>query len=348
MYCPKCGAKNNDDAGFCGSCGAPLKRDASVSQRGVANAAGAAAATAKSKSWLKIVIPVVAVIAIIALVFFVLNSCGGSGVTPKPSVNDYTWEELSKISAEIGKKGNEDAAVNVAKKYNLVSSDGKLDGTQTKTIQLTDGTTVTVQIAGFSHDEKTGGGKAGITFIFKDIIAEHAMNSTNTSSGGWEKSAMRSWLSSSGLSMLPPDLTNRIVAVDKKTNNTGETANVSSVTTTSDKIWLFADIELYGEQQVRFDSLTGKVDTQAAKTYNEIRDAEGHQYKLFKDCNVNRSGVNNILSKSYKSSTHSWLERSPNPSFPDTFWEVSHQGRDIGGPPFNSSSSNGVVPGFCL
>ena len=129
-------------------------------------------------------------------------------------------------------------------------------GTQKKVFLRTDCTSATVQIAGFLHDDKTGGGKAGITFIFKDAIAEHDMNPdrnpygpgtfTGSNAGGWEGSAMRSWLSTEGISMLPSDLTDKIVAVDKKTNNVGRTADVSSVTTTSDEFWLFSRAEVYG------------------------------------------------------------------------------------------------------
>ena len=72
------------------------------------------------------------------------------------------------------------------KKYNLCTPDGKLDGTQVKNVTLFDGTTTQVQIAGFAHDDKTvGSGKAGITFIFKDAVAEHSMNNSRTNAGGW-------------------------------------------------------------------------------------------------------------------------------------------------------------------
>lgn len=362
MFCPKCGASNKDDADFCGSCGASLKRDASGDAAsggssaskgtaaarsvasgigGVANAAGAAAAKAKSKPWAKIAIPVIVVIVAIAIILFALDSCGGSGVTPKSSVNDYTWEELSKISGEIGRKTNENDAVNVAKKYNLVGSDGKLDGSQTKTVQLSGGSTATVQIAGFSHDDKTGGGKAGITFIFKDAIAKHEMNSSNTNSGGWEGSGMRSWLSSSGLSMLPQDLTNKIVAVDKKTNNTGETSSTSSVTTTSDKLWLFSFVELAGETEL-YEYYSGS----DYAVYDDILNAEGTEYKLFRDCNVAADSSNGILQKKLNGSSHYWWERSPYPNGSDSFCGV-YSG---GGPYYGTyaSTSHGVVPGFCL
>lgn len=114
------------------------------------------------------------------------NGANGAGkVEAKASVEDYTWDELSKISKEIGAAGDEDAAIVIAKEYNLCTPDGKLDGTQTKTVALADGATAQVQICGFAHDDKAdGSGKAGITFIFKDAVDEQSMNNAGTNSGG--------------------------------------------------------------------------------------------------------------------------------------------------------------------
>lgn len=337
MFCPKCGSNLPDGASFCGQCGASLKRDVSAASGGSpsfggeANAVGSTVAATSAKPWLKIAIPVVAIVIIAFFVFSVLGSCEPSiesGVTPKASVNDYTWDELSKISAEIGSKRSEDSAVEAAKKYNLVNADGKLDDTQTKTIQLTNGSTAVVQIAGFAHDEKTGGGKAGITFVFKDAIAEHIINSSDMNSGGWEASQMRSWLATDGLAMLPQDLSSKIVAVDKKTNNTGETDNASAVTTTSDKLWLFSFVELLGSSPFK------------------VVEAEGNIYKLFKDCNDSLEGPNSVLTKRFSGSACKWWERSPASHTSNNFFAVSTEGKaaDVG----LVTRSNGVVPGFCI
>ena len=110
-------------------------------------------------------------------------------VVVKSAVEAYTWDELSQISVEIGSAGDEAAAIEVAKKYNLCTPEGKLDGTQVKSVTLADGTQTTVQIVGFAHDDKTAGGKAGITFIFGDCVGEAPMNSTDTNAGGWEASS---------------------------------------------------------------------------------------------------------------------------------------------------------------
>lgn len=326
-------------------------------------------------------ITAIAVIAVIGIMLFALVGCGCDGsisdsstnesaqssesesivsstrYSVKPSVNDYTWDELSRISEEISEEINEENAIAVAKEYNLVNSDGELDGTQIKEIQLADGRSAAVQITGFLHDNKTDGGKAGITFIFQDPVAIQSMNSSETNAGGWESSQLRSWLATDGLAMLPQDLSNRIVAVDKMTNNVGEIQlavdgerhdYVSSVTATSDKLWLFSAKELCG--QVHWYSMD---------SYNRVLDAEGSEYKLFKDCDVDPYNPNSILTKKLEG-CYGWWERSPNPGRSAFFFNVSVDSED---PFVNSTSSDyegipnqedlvtnssGVVPGFCI
>lgn len=47
------------------------------------------------------------------------GSQDATGAAVKSAVEAYTWDELSRISAEIGAAGDEAAAIEVAKKYNL-------------------------------------------------------------------------------------------------------------------------------------------------------------------------------------------------------------------------------------
>lgn len=205
----------------------------------------------KKRGSISIAAAMLAVVIMMVIGISMVGCSSGSGVEVKDSTEAYTWDELSKISGEIAKASDESAAVEVAKKYHLTTADGKLDGTQTKSIELNNRTQTYVQIAGFYHDEKTNGsGKAGITFIFGDVIAAHAMNTADTSNGGWEASSMRSWLALDGMNMLPNDLKGLIVEVKKYTNNVGGSigydGDSSSITSTSDKLWLFSYMELCG------------------------------------------------------------------------------------------------------
>ncbi len=266
------------------------------------------------------------------------GSQDAAGATVKSAVEAYTWDELSQISAEIGAAGDEAAAIEVAKKYNLCTPEGKLDGTQVKSVTLADGTQTTVQIVGFAHDDKTSGGKAGITFIFGDCVGEASMNSEPTNSGGWEASQMRAYLNGDWRVQLPEDLNAVIVPVDKLTNNVGEARDISSVTATSDSLWLLSLAELAGPISA----------TEAPHGYEwlpEIFNAEGSRYQLFSDAGVAWDGENSILVKNSQDSSFSWWERTPNPLYTYGFWGVSS-----GGSPNAAGDvdSYGVVPGFCI
>ena len=264
------------------------------------------------------------------------NGAAGGKVEAKASVEDYTWDELSKISKEVGAAGGEDAAIDIAKEYNLCTPDGKLDGTQVKTVTLADGTTTQVQICGFAHDGKAdGSGKAGITFVFKDAVDEHSMNNSDTNSGGWEASEGRSWLNSSFKGQLPSDLQNVIVPVNKMTNNTGETTSASSVTATSDELWLFSVCEL-----------CGPIDWYNEQSLCSVLNAEGEQYKLFRDMNVDNRNGNAILAKTSRGGSCAWWERSPRPRYSVGFVSVGPDGSPGNGD--NADASLAVVPGFCI
>lgn len=262
------------------------------------------------------------------------------GVTVKSAVEAYTWDELSQISAEIGAAGDEAAAIEVAKRYNLCTPEGKLDGTQVKSVTLADGTQTTVQIVGFAHDEKTAGGKAGITLVFGDCVGEAPMNGEPTNAGGWEASQMRAYLNGDWRAQLPEDLDAAIVPVDKLTNNVGGTQDVSAVTTTSDSLWLFSATELCGEISDWYTS---------QPVYNTVLNAEGTEYKLFRDTGVNSVNTNEILVRNLQGSPRYWWGRSPIPDCSDYFLRMNSDGGPNSGNGGRSADrSLGVVPGFCI
>lgn len=324
MFCPKCGTKLPDDAQFCAECGSALKRQAAAAataaaqaaqpgadaDRAPASAAAAPAATeaaaaaapageavAKRGFSPKIVGLIAVALAALVAVALGMTMCSGGGlfgpsVEVKESLADYSWAELSQISGEIAKAGSEENAVKVAVKYNLAGKDGRLDGTQTKLVGMS-GSQVPVRIIGFAHDDKTDGGKAGITFQFSDCVAEHAMNPKSTeeadyntyakaseqelaevaeyykdgvptNAGGWEASEMRSWLNGEFFEGLPEELSAVIVPVENSTNNIGWMQDYSeaTVSSTSDRVWLPSFMEVCGGFR---DSDFTELDNQAAE-----------------------------------------------------------------------------------
>ena len=87
----------------------------------------------------------------------------------------------------------------------------------TKLLELTDGTKLYMQLVGKDLDVKSSDhtSKARMTWLCKKIYTTHQMNTSNMTSGGWAESAMRSWLRSEVLPLIPSNVRNAIVEVDK-------------------------------------------------------------------------------------------------------------------------------------
>jgi len=86
----------------------------------------------------------------------------------------------------------------------------------TKTMELTDGTKIKMDLAALDTDVKSdNSGTAKMTWICHGIPMTHRMNATGTTSGGWAGSEMRSWLISDILSKIPTEIKSHIVSVKK-------------------------------------------------------------------------------------------------------------------------------------
>lgn len=359
MFCTNCGAKNADGTKFCTSCGARLSAPDSVPPQQPTQSVEARpsqqAATGddspqsgsrspkprKKRSKARIVIPVVAVVVVaaVAVAAFLTNGFGLMGVPVRATVNEYSWDELSRISAQISACGSEEEALEVAKSYNLTNPDGTLDGTQVKQVELTDGTTTEVQIIGFYHDDKSdGSGKAGISFMFVDAIGQHPFNSNGSSKGGWESSDVRQWMNSELIEQLPDDLKTKVVTVNKLTNNVGHTADPASVTTTSDQLWLVSQIEIEGPSDGSNPDYFGALD------------AEGEQYQLFRDCGVARRTPQEILQKSSALSTGAtpinWWQRSSAADVDGNVYCTHERGEGFSAR--NAGENMFIVPSFSI
>lgn len=168
------------------------------------------------------------------------------------------------------------------------------------------------RVIGVGHDKQTGSTANTITFECVNIMATHQMNSSNTTEGGWEKCAMRSWLASDLLPKLPSDLQSAIVAVDKhNTPGYGEE-------TTSDKLWLESLAEV-GWPTVKSDAST---------TYD---------YWSKHDSNSERV-------KNNGSSAGRWWLRSV--SSATSFYSVFSDGDWAS--VYGANNSYGVAPCFCI
>lgn len=298
---------------------------------------------------------IVAAVLIVATAVVVLLP---KGPQVKSCLNDYSWEEIAQISKLISKKGDQNGAIGIAKKYHLCTADGKLDGTQTKDVTLSDGTQTKVMIMGFNHDDKSdGSGKAGITFIFADDIAKKNMferpdldnlfqkiQDDGSASISWDNTSLRSWLSDSFSNELPSDLSEQIVSVDKADAvmpwvsytidsyygggigaELNDDPDLMTTTTTSDKLWVPSFVEVAPLSDYLMDGWTYLLQ-------------EGSQYQLFDDTGVTADTPNSILGTYDSQDGGGWWLRSWS-TYGDRFG--GKEADDMLNPCFRCTDSNG-------
>lgn len=190
----------------------------------------------------------------------------------------------------------------------------------TKTVAV-NGVNYQFQIIGFDHDTLTTADgsrtKAGITFQLVDCLnTTYSMNGSNTNSGGWNGSTMRTSTMATLLNQLPAALKNVLKSVNKLSGTGG--GSTSGTQTTHDKLFLLSEVEIFG-----------------TTTYSVP--GEGTQYAYYKAGNSKVKKVNG--------SAYYWWERSPFSGYTDYFCCVSNSGtasHDY------ASNSIGVSFGFCV
>ena len=240
----------------------------------------------------------------------------GDGVTP--------WKTLPTLLStdfSFGKASWSDIAAlsesGSADKYFSVGDE--------KTISLTTGEQVTLVILGFDHDDLTSGGKAGMSIGMKNLLAtKYRMNATATNEGGWDESEMRTSTMATLLSQFPSDLQSVIKQVNKKATAGGAS---TSITTSADKLWLFAEVEIDGTTSAGYAD-------------------EGEQYEYWKTV---KDGTVADDRKKYLSngsgSANGWWLRSPRVSSSYTFRYVASTGSvSI----IDADVTYGVSFGFCV
>ena len=182
------------------------------------------------------------------------------------------------------------------------------------------GVTYAAQIIGFDHDTLTtadgGRTKAGITFQLVDCLnTTYSMNGSNTNVNGWRGSTMRTSTMATLLNQLSSDLKSVLKFVNKVTSKGN---NQSGLETTSDKLFLLSEIEVFGATQYSYAG-------------------EGKQYEYYT--------AGNSTIKKVNGSANTWWERSPCSGNTSYFCFV---GSDGGASNRGASYSYGVSFGFCV
>lgn len=171
-----------------------------------------------------------------------------------------------------------------------------------------------IDIIGKNHDTYSDGtGKAPLTFQLHDCYdTEYAMNSTNTLTGGWENSAMRTTHLPAVLKTMPSAVQSSIREVNKLTGIN------SVIDITADKLFLLSEVEIFDSSSF---SLVG----------------EGIQYQYYYE---NRETVkrNGTLAKA-------WGTRSPSKTGTESFCVVTYDGYSTR---VVASTARGVSFAFCF
>ncbi len=176
------------------------------------------------------------------------------------------------------------------------------------------GVTYAAQIIGFDHDTLTTADgsrtKAGITFQLVDCLnTKYNMNDDNTNVNGWRGSKMRTSTMPTLLNQLSSDLKSVLKFVNKVTSKGNEQ---SALETTSDKLFLLSEIEVFGTTKYSFSG-------------------EGNQYEYY--------AAGNNAAKLY-----GWWERSPWTGYNNSFCYVDSGVAST----THSAESFGVSFGFCV
>lgn len=186
----------------------------------------------------------------------------------------------------------------------------------TKTLMI-NGVNYIAQIIGFNHDTKTAGGKAGITFQLQNTLNTlYSMNNEDSNVGGWADTVMRNSTLTTVFSQLPTELKNAIVSVNKK-SSIGNSS--STLQTTSDKLFLLSEIEVFGKVTYSYDG-------------------EGEQYEYYY--------AGNSTLKYNNGRVYDWFLRSPVVDGNNGFCIVNNNGLPLTG--WAGRQTKGVSFAFCV
>ena len=182
------------------------------------------------------------------------------------------------------------------------------------------GVTYAAQIIGFDHDTLTTADgsrtKAGITFQLVDCLnTTYSMNGSNTNVNGWRGSTMCTSTMATLLNQLSSDLKSVLKFVNKVTS-VGNSS--SGLETTSDKLFLLSEIEVFGATQYSYAG-------------------EGKQYEYYT--------AGNSTIKKVNGSAAIWWERSPRSGNTYYFCCVNNNGNANSN---GAGDSRGVSFGFCV
>ena len=201
--------------------------------------------------------------------------------------------------------------------------------------------TVQLVILDFEHDDLAtainGHSKAAVSIGLKDCLMDASnasnpvngsrnsengyMNSTDTNSGGWKNCARRTWCNNVFFAALPSTWQSMVKIVNKKSGTGG--GSTSGTEITADKIFLAAEIEIFGSRKYSVDG-------------------EGTQYQYYKNATANRYKMPKLDSDCV---SNIYSERSPHRGKSELFCAVRFTGL---ADTYYADSTYGISPCLCI
>ena len=180
-----------------------------------------------------------------------------------------------------------------------------------------------MQIWGFNHDDLQSGGKAGITFGTKNLMANvQQMNVSEQNYGSFVDMSLCTYLNSTVFNGMSQDLQNAILEARKRTSAGGGSKDIQIDAL---KIWVPSINEVDGNKNSAW-----------------VADGEGSKYAIFSG---NSSRVKKL--KNGGGLSREWWTRSPNSSRNSSrFCYISTGG--VSGQVTSMSTRYGVCFGFCV
>ena len=223
-----------------------------------------------------------------------------NGVKPQPGkdIGAYSWQEL----------------IEMANDPDIEPSDLDYLIGQSRNILITGYGAFAFQLIGIGHDSLASGGTSKLlTFQSIDIVYNHNMNNSGTTSGGWANCAMRTFMNGELLSKFPQYVQDVIVEVKKPYC---ATAN-GSTQYSNDKLFIASEKEIFGKSSFGND---------------------GTRYEYWSINNTNRARI-----KRLNGSAQDWWMRSVGDS-------ARFRNVDTGGNASYRSARDGYgcVPCFCI
>ena len=168
-------------------------------------------------------------------------SISDDGTLSNTSINPTTWTDFAEISSTLTSSNKSDFYNKWRSKIGTILA-----------IDLAGYGTINFKLVGIAADKDTSGNPVGFTWCANSVITTHKMNPYSTTSGGWEKSNMRNWLSSTLLETFTDDIKSAIKTVVKS-----NTSNYGAAST-SDKLWLFSytEVGLGGDEGATYEGFT--------------------------------------------------------------------------------------------